>query len=70
MPRRRLNLEPPSPTAISYTLRDGERISGLSSATLRRRAKAGELILFRNGGRTLISGDSLRRMLSPVITAE
>lgn len=69
MPRRRPDREPPCPNALAYTLRDGARLSGLSAPTLRRRAKAGELLIFRNGGRTLINGDSLRRMLTPVTSA-
>ena len=70
MPRLRIDREPPNPAALCFTLRDAARLSSLSVATLRRRAKAGELIVFRNGGRTLINGESLRRMLSPAITVE
>lgn len=57
--------ERPAPLAgaISYTLRDAARLSGLSIATLRRRAKEGLLRLFRVGGRTLVDGASLRRLL-------
>ena len=53
----------PLPGAISLTLQDAARLSGLSVATLRRRAAAGELRLFRSGGRRLADGASLRRML-------
>lgn len=53
----------PLPTAITYTLYDAARISGLSPMTLRRRAAAGALRVFRCGGRTLVNGDSLRAML-------
>lgn len=56
---------PPLPNAISYTLGDAARLSGLSIATLRRRAKEGQLRLFRSGGRALVSGDSLRALLTP-----
>lgn len=49
--------------ALSYTLPDASRLSGLSVATLRRRAAEGALRLFRCGGRTLAAGDSLRQML-------
>lgn len=56
---------PPLPNAISYTLGDAARLSGLSIATLRRRAKEGQLRLFRSGGRALVNGDSLRALLTP-----
>ncbi|WP_237214205.1 helix-turn-helix domain-containing protein [Falsiroseomonas oryziterrae] len=54
----------PLPNAITYTLPDAARISGLSQATLRRRAAEGALRLFRVGGRTLVNGDSLRALLT------
>jgi hypothetical protein len=53
----------PCRSALTYTLPDAARISGLSQATLRRHAKAGRLRLLRLGGRTLLCGDSLRRAL-------
>jgi hypothetical protein len=53
----------PLPGALSYTLPDAGRLSGLHPATLRRRAAEGALRLFRCGGRTLVDGNSLRRML-------
>lgn len=53
----------PLPTALSYTLPDAARLSGLSVATLRRRAADGSIRLIRVGGRTLVPGDSLRAML-------
>lgn len=57
--------ERPAPLreAITYTLQDAARLSGLSVPTLRRRAAAGELRLLRSGGRRLADGASLRRML-------
>jgi hypothetical protein len=57
--------ERPAPlwNAITYTLQDAARLSGLSVPTLRRRAAVGELRLFRSGGRRLADGASLRRML-------
>ena len=57
--------ERPAPLrgALSYTLSDAAWISGLSPATLRRRAAQKRLRLFRCGCRTLVDGDSLRRML-------
>jgi len=61
-PARRERPEP-SPYAITYTLPDAARISGLSPATLRRRGKEGALRLFRVGGRRLVDGASLRRLL-------
>jgi hypothetical protein len=53
----------PPPHALSYTLPDAAALSGLHPATLRRRAKEGALRLFRVGGRTLVDGASLRRLL-------
>lgn len=61
-PARRERREP-SPSAITYTLPDAARLSGLSPATLRRRAKEGHLRLVRVGRRTLADGSSLRRLL-------
>ncbi len=57
--------ERPAPLvgAMTYTLQDAARLSGLSVDTLRRRAAAGDLRLFRSGGRRLADGASLRRML-------
>jgi hypothetical protein len=50
--------------ALAYTLPDASRLSGLSPATLRRRAADGSgLRLFRIGGRTLVDAATLRRML-------
>ena len=57
--------ERPAPlaAALTYTLADAARISGLSRATLYRHEKAGRLRLVKVGGRTLVSGGSLRRLL-------
>lgn len=49
--------------ALSFTLQQASSLSGLSTGTLRRRAKEGALRLFRVGGRTLVDGTSLRRLL-------
>lgn len=54
---------PPLREAITFTLPDASALSGLSVATLRRRAKDGSLRLVRVGSRTLVNGDSFRRML-------
>jgi hypothetical protein len=54
---------PPLPDAISYTLHDAARITGLSPVTLRRRATDGRLRLLRVGGRTPVDGISLRQLL-------
>ena len=51
------------PDAITYTLQGAAAASGLSVATLRRRAKDGALRLVRVGRRTLVCGRSLRAML-------
>jgi len=60
---RRTERPAPFTGALSYTLPDASRLSGLSVATLRRRAKEGLLRLFRVGGRTLVDGATLRRLL-------
>jgi hypothetical protein len=52
-----------NPNAFSYTLTDAGDMSGLSVATLRRREKEGALAFARVGGRTLVNGDSLRRLV-------
>jgi hypothetical protein len=65
-PRRKRKPEDrpaPLPDAITYTLHDAARISGLSLATLRRRAADGLLSTHRVCGRRLVNGDSLRAML-------
>jgi hypothetical protein len=48
---------------LAFTLRDAARLCGLHPATLRRRSKEGVLRLIRVGGRTLVDGASLRRLL-------
>jgi hypothetical protein len=53
----------PSRDALTFTLPGASALSGLSVATLRRRAKDALLRLVRVGRRTLVVGDSLRRML-------
>jgi len=50
-------------SAITITLRDAAALSGLSVATLRRRAREGALESKRVGGRRLIVAASLRRLL-------
>jgi excisionase family DNA binding protein len=63
--RGRRNLRhAPCSDAWTFTLADAARMSGLSQATLRRRAAEGELRLVRVGRRTLVDAASLRRMLS------
>lgn len=53
----------PLPHALSFTLSDASRLSGLSQPSLRRRAKEGRLMLVKIAGRTLVQGASLRRLL-------
>lgn len=68
VPRSKRKLEDrraPLPDAITYTLHDAARISGLSPATLRRRAADGLLSTHRVGGRRLVNGASLRELLTP-----
>ena len=63
MIERKPHPKAPSRDALAFTLRGASALSGLSQATLRRRAKEGTLRLVRVGSRTLVAGDSLRRML-------
>jgi hypothetical protein len=56
-------VRPINQNAFSYTLTDAAAMSGVSVATLRRREKDGVLAFVRVGGRTLVNGDSLRRLL-------
>ena len=59
---------PPPRDALTFTLPGASALSGLSVATLRRRAKEGKLRFVRVGCRTLVAGDSLRRMLGAETT--
>jgi hypothetical protein len=52
-----------APALLTITLAEASRISGLSQATLRRRAAEGRLTLRRVGGRTLVLYESLARLL-------
>ena len=48
---------------ITVTLQEAARLTGLSQATLRRRAAEGRLTLRKVGGRTLVLYESLVRLL-------
>jgi hypothetical protein len=50
--------------ALTFTLSGASANSGLSISTIRRLNKDGKLQFVRVRGRTLVVGDSLRRMLS------
>jgi hypothetical protein len=63
MPKLRKDAPAPLATALSYTLQQAARLCGLSTITLRRRGAEGKLRLFRCGGRCMVDGDSLRRMV-------
>ena len=63
MPKLRKDAPPPLASALSYTLQQAARLCGLSTITLRRRGAEGKLRLFRCGGRCMVDGDSLRRMV-------
>lgn len=63
MAKLRKDAPPPLATALSYTLQQAARLCGLSPITLRRRGAEGKLRLFRCGGRRMVDGDSLRRMV-------
>jgi len=52
-----------APAVLTITLGEAARLSGLSQATLRRRAAEGRLTLRRVGGRTLVLYESLVRLL-------
>jgi excisionase family DNA binding protein len=65
IPTRRRSARPaPLPDPLAYGLADAAHLSGLSRATLRRRAAEGALRLVRVGGRTLIPAESLKRLLN------
>ena len=49
---------------LSYTLRDGAAVTGLSIATLRRHNKSGRLRFIKIGGRTLIDARSLHALVA------
>ena len=66
--RARKEKPPPYRDALTFTLPDASTISGLSVATLRRRAAEGGLRLVRVGSRTLVHGDSLRDLLGIAAT--
>lgn len=51
------------PSAFAFNLNDAAAMTGLSVATIRRREKDGMIEFVRVGGRTLVKGDSLRRMV-------
>jgi hypothetical protein len=63
MPRIRKDAPAPNPGAISFTLQQAARVSGISPSTIRRRADEWGLRLFRAGGRRMVDGASLRRFL-------
>jgi len=63
MPKLGKDAPAPLATALSYTLQQAARLCGLSTITLRRRGAEGKLRLFRCGGRCMVDGDSLRRMV-------
>jgi hypothetical protein len=50
--------------ALTFTLQGASAHSGLSISTIRRLNKDGKLQFVRVRGRTLVVGDSLRRMLN------
>lgn len=54
----------PQRERLSYTMGSAAAATGLSIPTLYRHAKAGRLRLFKVGGRTLVSADSLRELLT------
>ena len=59
-----------APAIITVTLAEASRLSGLSQATLRRRAAEGRLTLRKVGGRTLVLYESLARLLGAEADAE
>jgi hypothetical protein len=65
--RRRLR-EPPSPIAFAYTIRDAQAMGAPSRVKIYDLEKEGKLRLIRSWGRTLVCGDSLRRLLGVTLT--
>lgn len=53
----------PSPAALAWPLRDFQRLGGPGRTKTYELAKAGKLNLVRVGGRTLVNGDSGRKLL-------
>ncbi len=49
--------------ALTHTLNDAARITGLSRSTLYRHASGGRLRLVKVGGRTLVCAASLRALV-------
>jgi hypothetical protein len=62
-PRRAASPPSRNPAALTHTLNDAARISGLSRSTLYRHAAADRLRLVKVGGRTLVDAASLRALL-------
>ena len=62
-PARKSRLAP-LPDAITYTIPDAQRISGIGRTKLFELIKGGKLRVNRVTGRTLIVGDSLRALLN------
>ena len=60
-PENRLSL--PLPHAFSYTVADACRMSGIGRTLIYKLAKNGRLQLLKAGGRTLVTGDSLRALI-------
>ena len=55
--------KPGEPEPLAYDLRTAARLSGLSTATLRRRSNEGALRTFRIGGKRMVCAASLRALL-------
>jgi len=51
------------PEPLAYDLQTAAHLSGLSTATLRRRSKEGVLRTFRVGGKRMVDARSLRRLI-------
>jgi excisionase family DNA binding protein len=62
-PRYRQPIHSGAPAALTHTLNDAARITGLSRATLYRHAATGRLRLVKVGGRTLVCAASLRALV-------
>jgi hypothetical protein len=55
--------KPGEPEPLAFDLRTAARLSGLSTATLRRRSDKGALRTFRIGGKRMVCAASLRALL-------
>jgi excisionase family DNA binding protein len=61
-PRRTRTHQPPAPEALLVTIKQTERLLGLSYVTIYALIRAGKLTVVRIGGRTLIDHASVKEL--------